>query len=56
MKSRSLKFMSWGLCEKCFIRIVEKDEWRIDTIVKMAKLRLDKINRCGSDEIGRAHV
>ena len=42
--------MSWGLCEKCFIRIVEKDEWRIDTIVKMAKLRLDKINRCGSDE------
>lgn len=38
-----LTLMSWKLCEKCFLKRVEKDDWRVDTIIKMAKLRLEKI-------------
>ena len=45
MSAVDLTLMSWDVCEKCFIKRVERDEWRFDTIVSMAKLRLKKIER-----------
>jgi len=45
-----MNLMPWELCERDFIKIVERDDERLRTIIKMALKRLDKIKKYGKDE------
>ena len=45
-----MNLIPWELCERDFIKIVERDNWRIETIILMALKRLDKIKRYKKDD------